>query len=305
MCIIFEVVNCTAMPYTELKIYGKKRHPMNEKKKIRLIACDMDSTLLKDDKTISEKTLSMIREAKERKIRFTICSGRIPTMLEYYMKILELDTPAVTTNGAVIWDAQCGKPLDSSPMDKEETFAVMEFCAAHHLDYCALTLGASFFSPDSVRRKRFEQYNRIAAEGGFHTMELKTFDRDHACVRNLDVYKMLIYEVHPGDTGTALTFLKTLKKTGFTSSDPGLLDLSGRGVSKGYGLKRLAEILGIPQEEICAFGDYYNDISMLNYAGFPIAMKNGCDEIKSIASVITDSNEEDGVEKAVRRYIFP
>lgn len=265
------------------------------RKHIRLVVSDMDGTLLGPDKRVSNVTREAIARAERAGLRFSICTGRIQTMTEYYLGNLQLTTPVITANGALIWDPAGRRALWDQPMDEEELLSLLLFCREHRLDYCALTMGTSYFAPDSIRRKRFEQYNEIARAGGFAPMSLALFDDAFACVRGQKVYKVLVNELLPGQLAAACSFIDTLKTIRYTSSEDRLLDIADRNVSKGEGLRRLAHLLGIPADDVCAVGDYDNDIPMLLASGFPVAMANGCEAIRNVAEFVTKANTEDGV----------
>ena len=268
-----------------------------------LIVSDMDGTLLANDKSVPEGNRRAIKRAREKGIRFSICTGRIQTMTEFYLKELKLDTPVITANGAVIWDPVSKKILWDYPMDEDEIFRLMWFCKEHKLDYCALTMERSYFSPDNVRRRRFELYNEIAKAHGFYPMQLCEFDDEFRCLRGEHVYKVLIYEVKAGQTALARKYLDALEKTGYTTSEKGLLDIAHRSVNKGFGLARLAELLHIPLERVCAMGDYENDIPMLEICGSPVAMGNGLRAVREKAVYVSKSNEEAGVAWAMEHFL--
>lgn len=272
-------------------------------RRVSLIVCDMDGTLLANDKSVPEANRKAIIRAKEKGIRFSVCTGRIQPMTEFYLKDLKLDTPVITANGAVIWDPVSKKILWDLPMDEDEVLQLLRFCKEHKLDYCALTMEKSYFSPDNVRRQRFEQYNEIAEAHGFCPMQLCEFDDDFWCLQGKPVYKILIYEVKEGQAELARKYLETLEKTGYTTSEKGLLDIAHRSVNKGYGLERLAGLLNIPLAEVCAMGDYENDIPMLEICGSPVAMGNGCRAIREKAGYISRTNEESGVAWAMEHFL--
>ena len=264
-------------------------------KKIRLVVSDLDGTLLRDDKKISDASRAAVYAAARKGIRFSVCTGRVQPMIAYYLKDLKLETPVITANGALIWDPVEKKTLWQLPMVEEEVLKLLKFCRENSLDYSALTMSTSYFSPGNIRKWRFDQYNQIAGENGFPEMVLDTFDDDFACIRGINVLKILIYEVKEGQLQLARDFIDSLEMTGYTSSDDNLLDVSHKDVSKGMGLVQLARILDIPADQVCAVGDYENDVSMLNASGFPVAMGNGCDSVRKAAEFVTRSNNEDGV----------
>lgn len=270
---------------------------------IELIVCDLDGTFLRKDKSVTEENRAAVSRARERGIRFSICTGRIQTMTEYYLKDLELDTPVITANGALIWDPVSRETLWDLPMEEEEALAILRFAREQGLDYCALTMEMSYFCENNIRRQRFELYNQIARAHGFPPMGLMEFDTGFACLKGKRVYKILIYEVREGQGQLAREFLDTLPKTGYTSSEDRLLDIAHHAVNKGYGLRKLSELLEIPLEKVCAMGDYENDIPMLKEAGYSVAMGNGCEEIKKAADFVTRSNEDSGVAWAMEHFL--
>ncbi len=270
---------------------------------IKAIVCDLDQTLLNSHKQISPTNLEAIHQAQEKGIFVTICSGRIFTMLEAYVKDLSIEGPVISTNGAAIVDSNCNKVLWSRPIDRQLAMQILDFAKEHSYDYSALTGDACYFSKNSIRIERFLQYNQIAVENGLAAIPIEYFENDHQVV-NGDIYKILIFEIHPGDFEEASVFLKTVDGIDFTSSEEGLLDVMAAGVDKGVGVAQLREIMGIHKNELCVFGDYLNDLPMFLEAGFPIAMENACDSVKEAALAIADHFDRDGIAKAIYKYIL-
>ena len=270
---------------------------------IKVIVCDLDDTLLNSQKQISQTNLDAIRAAQKKGVFVTICSGRIFTMLEAYEQDLNINGPLITTNGAAIVDSRNKSLLWSHPIDPQCALEVMEYCKKLHLDYSALTAEACYFSKNSVRIKKFAQYNAIAEARGLDTIPLVYFENDHSIVQG-DILKMLIFEITPGDYDKAVKFLNGIDAISFTSSDEGLLDISAVNVDKGSGIAQLKRILNVNKEEVCVFGDYLNDLSMFRESGLSIAMENAHAEVKAAALVTTASNDADGVAQAIHKYIL-
>lgn len=273
-------------------------------KDIRLVITDMDGTLLDSSKQISRRNREAIEKVRDRQIGFTICTGRIPTMIEYYVNTLDIHIPVVAANGAVVWDPDTKTPLYDVAIDPVQAEELMDFCRFHGMDYSALTLGASYFSRNSVRIKRFEKYNEIAEANGEERMRLEYLDDGHACLRDKKIYKMLIYELEPGQQELAEGFLEKLSGMAYTSSDAKLWDISASGINKGTGLMEAARIMGLEKKNVCAFGDFYNDVSLMETAGIPVAMGNGCELIKEKAIYVTKTNDEDGVADAIEKLLL-
>ena len=117
------------MEYEKLRELGKN---------IRLVMTDMDGTLLNSEKRVSPRTRAVIDRMRERGIGFAVCTGRIPTMVEFYLKDLEITIPIVAANGAIVWDPQRGEALYGKPIDPDQAEALMDFCLEHHMDYSCL-----------------------------------------------------------------------------------------------------------------------------------------------------------------------
>lgn len=273
-------------------------------RKVKLIVCDLDGTLLNSGKQISDANLRAIEKAGREGVFTTLCSGRIHQMMQVYIRRLNIRGPLIAANGAVIFDGGINKILSQKTLDPDEALPLLQFCRQNGMDYSALTAGGSFFSKNSVRIGRFKQYNTIAQSEGLATIPLRFFENGRSAALPDDIYKILIYELKEGQQKTAEERLKKIPAFNYTSSEKGLLDVSARGVNKGRALRELARILGVTRQQICVFGDYYNDITMMAGAGLSIAMGNAPDEVKKATLAVTGSNDEDGVALGIEKYIL-
>lgn len=272
-------------------------------KKIKVIICDLDQTLLNSQKKISRNNLKAIQAAQNKGIFVTISSGRIFTMLRTYEKQLGIIGPLITTNGAVIFDSRDDRVVWSRHIDRQISLEILNFSKEQGYDYCALTGKDCYFSPNSTRIQRFHQYNDLAVAQNLPVMSLVYLNGDNQVIEG-DVYKILIDENQPGQIQQAFQYLKNFDSIDVTSSEKGLLDVLPAGVNKGVGVRQLRQILGVQKEEICVFGDYLNDLSMFDEAGLPIAMDNAHQKLKDNALVITDHYDDDGVAQAIYKYIL-
>ncbi len=273
-------------------------------KKVKLIVSDIDGTLLNSNRQLTQENFNAIQKAKEQKLLFTLCTGRIVSMLEYYIHALEIETPIITCNGAVIWDPLSQKAIFDVPMDREELMSMLEFCKFNQLDYGVFTLGTNYFSRNSVRLENYRNYNEFAKANNRPTMKLGYFDDDFHCLDGINVYKLLIYDKRPEQIKMVEERLGTLKKTVYTTSLPGLLDISEKSVNKGQGVQKLAELLKLQPEQVCTIGDFENDIPMLQFAGFSVAMGNALPHVKENAFYVTATNDESGLAQVMNGYIL-
>jgi Cof subfamily protein (haloacid dehalogenase superfamily) len=281
---------------------------------IRLIVCDLDGTLLNSRKLISPENLAAVREARSRGIFVTICSGRVHPMLEAYSRTLDIQGPLIAANGGIIFDTRNGEIRYRNLAEGEKIYPLLRFCLEHGMDHIVVTSRACWYSENSRRIRRFEQYNDIAGADNLRPMPLRRFDdavhgdtagKDgYREALKDDIYKVLISGLSSKETLMTEAYIRSLGGLSNTSSEPDLLDVSAEGVNKGDGVRILAEYLGLVKEQICVFGDYWNDIPMLEAAGLPIAMGNGDSRVKAGALAITGSNDEDGVALAIKKYIL-
>lgn len=275
-----------------------------EENRIRMICCDLDGTLLNGKQRISEGNLAAVRLAQAEGIFVTICSGRIPSMLQLFARELGIDGPLIACNGALITHAVTGETIEGTPMDPEDVDRLLAFCRKEELDHSVLTLGVSYFSKNSKRVQRFLSYNASAAESGVEGIPIAYFEEEPEGHFTETVYKVLVNRLKLDDLEKAADFVENHTGLHHTSSDDGLLDISATGVSKGAGVLALAKHLGIKPSEVCVFGDWYNDISMFEVAGMAVAMGNSCEKLKALAAYQTKSHENDGVAYGIRNFIL-
>ncbi len=260
----------------------------------RLIASDMDGTLLNDNKQLPADFYEVIDRLCERDIRFTVASGRTYDALahlfpEEYLTKLDF----ICDNGAYI--VHEGKAVDITPLDRptfEELIAACEKIGGLRILVCAVK-GTYHLTYD-------EDFNR----------EVAKFYKNHIPCDDLLSVEDTIYKIAVCDLQGAQQRGKPALDAIFGDrlniqvSGQIWMDVMAAGVSKGAALKKLADILGIDRSEVAAFGDYYNDEDMLKTAGLSFAMANGNEDIKKITTYIADTNNNGGVTKAIKEHIL-
>lgn len=254
-----------------------------------LIALDLDGTLLRDDKTISDKTKKVISKAKEQGHVVMIATGRPFRSSEMYYHELNLDTPIVNFNGAFVHhpkDQNWG--IHHSPLEISVAKDIVDACNS------------------------FEFYNIIAEVIDdvylhYHDeklLDLFSFGDPHITTGDLRKFlnasptSMLIHseenQVKKIRSYLADVHAEVIEHRSWGAPFP-VIEIIKRGLNKAVGLKTTSEYFDIPPSRIIAFGDEDNDLEMLEYAGCGVAMENGIDEVKNVANDVTLSNEEDGV----------
>ena len=241
---------------------------------IKLIALDTDGTLLNSKNKILPSTKAAIRKALDQGVKVVLCSGRPIAGLAHFMKELGIegsDQYAVTLNGAITRTAD-GKimtqDLVSNKLYRELTKFAKEQKAWEN------TAPLFIRTPD-------EMPNDFQISKGCFVGDKALLDQFEPILRTK--FDQDLYIVR---------------------ADDHLLECLHPNVNKGNGLKELGEKIGISTNEMIAFGDERNDISMFDIVGTAVAMGNGSQEAKDHANFITASNDDDGIAKALDKFIF-
>lgn len=264
---------------------------------IRLVVFDLDGTLLKSDHSISESSLQAIRYLQSKGVKIAIASGRIYSMLGVYQYLIKDLDYIISVNGGAIDEIRSGVTLQKMCLSNQTVNHVIEYCLNHQLDCCLLSRGPSFFVKDSVRVTRFHQYNQMASDLGLSKIDLKYYDQKIEDLDNIE--KILIQEFDEAKATNTMNYIQRFQDLTLTNSDKNLIDLCPKNVSKGNALVQLAKYMNIEPSQICAFGDYDNDVSMFEIAGISIAMSNASEKALDAADYITKSNDDDGIAYAI------
>lgn len=263
--------------------------------KFRLLATDLDDTLLNDRIEISTANRAALQKAMDLGVLVTIATGRMFRSALPVAGELGIRTPIITYQGALIKDPLTKETLWERPVPLQLARRVLE--EGRRAD-----LHINVYVEDSLF------VDRITPEG---TGYAKLAGVDLNPVGNLSEFLRedpikILFIAEPGLLDKLNRELQD--KFGpalyITKSKPNYLEFMHPEATKKHGLQALAQRYGIQREEIIAFGDSYNDIDMLEYAGLGVAMGNAPEEIKEKADYVTTDNNEDGVAAAVRKFVL-
>ncbi|SFK77107.1 hypothetical protein SAMN03159341_101503 [Paenibacillus sp. 1_12] len=240
----------------------------------KIIALDMDGTLLNEDKKVSAENLAAIQAAERAGITVMFATGRGIQNVEAYIEELQLEAPIVTVNGGEVWSAP-GKLHSRSILDPALIKEMHALAIEYDTWYWAYAVG------DIFNKERW--------------------------VEQVDSRQWLKFGYYYEDAASLLAIRTKLESWGtleITNSHPANLELNPLGVNKASGVRQVCELLGYDMSQVIAMGDSLNDISMIREAGLGVAMGNAQDEVKALADVTTLSNEEHGVARIIEQYIL-
>ena len=277
------------------------RH-MSDRIEAKIIALDLDDTLLKTDLTISDYTVGIVQKAVQRGIYVTLCSGRTDNAILPYVRRLEIAGTQggryiIAQNGASIIDLHERKVIYSRFVDSD--VLVRAFRIANNNGFaCQVYDPSTIYIPFKNKWADTDLKLSRLKEQVVPNFEEFLTEKQHA--------KMVI-SGEPADIARLESALRT--ELGGTcvlfTSKPFFLEILPKDTGKGEALLWLAERLGIPQKNTMAFGDAMNDESMIRLAGCSVAMKNGSEAIKKLAAYTSEfTNDEDGVARFIEKHVL-
>jgi len=272
---------------------------------IKLILLDLDGTLLTSGKQISPANYAALEEAAARGIHIVPSTGRFYEGMPQVVRDLPMFRYAITVNGAQIYDRQTDsvlcrreiRPEDAERVyDKLDTLPVIYDCFMDgwgYMDRRNYERVEEFISDERVKRMVWDLRRPVEDFRAFMRRQNRSVQKIQMFFKDMDererAWRELI-ELFPGMS--------------VTSSIVNNVEINEKSANKGEALRFLCEHLGVDVSESMAFGDGSNDRSMIEAAGIGVAMANADESLRDIADCITDTNDNDGVAKAIRRFCF-
>ncbi len=268
---------------------------------IRLIAMDMDGTLLNEEQRISPENVRALRDAAAAGIAIAICSGRPSGDSSVFAVDAGLDhCYIIGLNGGYCLEKPFGKPYAQHQLRPETLEKALHVLGQFDVTYACFQQNRIIVmeSPHMTQKKNWATH-REREEALEYLYGLPALDRLKAEGINKIVY---VEDRDPAQMERIRQLLLPIPGMDVTSSWEDNLELMPSGVNKGFALRELAGKLGLAASQVMALGDYDNDIPMLTYAGFGVAMGNASEAVKRAARYSTGTNAEDGVAQAIDRY---
>lgn len=263
---------------------------------IKLIALDLDGTLLNDNQNIDNKTISILKKIKDRGIKIVLCSSRPFYRMKKFLKYLNLDCEGqytISFNGGLILENGNEKILFITNFKPTEVSEIIEVGINANMKVLL------YERTNIIANKEDEVYRMKNPDSSFEVRDFSNLD-----FNNLIIYKILFLNEEEEIVKMRKKMpLHIENKYKVTSSHPRNIEIVPKINTKALGLEKICKILGVVPNEIAVFGDNENDIDMFEYAGYSVAMGNAIDSIKDMADFVTLSNDEDGVAYAIEKMI--
>ena len=285
---------------------------------IRIIALDLDGTLLDSQKRLSERNRRALELAAARGIHVVPTTGRFFGMMPQAVRDLPFVRYAITINGAQVYDRETETALVRDEIPLDMALGVMETLDRYDVIYDCYRQNWGWMT-SALQQKAAdyatnEHYLRMVREFRKPVPELKAHLRETA--DRGDVQKVMLFGRRDagqgtGDEGSRHAVLEEIKREmaerfpeiKVTASTWNNIELNIKTAHKGNALRRFAENLGFTLANCAAFGDGMNDFTMVEAAGLGVAMANAEPEVKRVAKLLAPSNDEDGVAAIVETLV--
>ena len=264
--------------------------------KYKLIAVDMDGTLLNDDGIITPDTLDAIRQAVEHGVIFTISTGRPIQGVDKYNSALKLKSPIITYNGSMIVRSDTREVLFSQTLLLDDAMAILNYGRELNVTMCVWARNCLYCS---------DLNDKAYAYSALSGVEPVLLHDDYLLAKD-GITKILWY-ADPQFNVDVQPKLCNLgfEKVTFCTSQPKFLEFFNSDVSKAVAMEKIGEIYNIRREEMIAVGDGNNDLSRIEYAGLGVAMANAPDGVKQRADYVTErTNNCGGIAEVIRKFVL-
>jgi len=272
---------------------------------IKLIALDLDGTLLNSDKQLSARNYAALDAAAAKGVEIVPCTGRFYGGIPEVVRKLPFLHYGITINGAAVFDFVNNKTVCREEIEKEDTYAVMTYLESLpvlfdcYLDNTAYI--AQHFQDHAMDYLDDKHFLQMIWGLRIPVPDLKPY----VMSREEKVQKIIMFTKDRELRQYVLEHLtEKFPNLLATSSVPQNVEINQKNANKGRAIRNLAAYLGIPVESTMAFGDGLNDVLLLEGAGFGVAMANGEEITKAKAKYVTDDNDHDGVATAIERFVL-
>jgi Cof subfamily protein (haloacid dehalogenase superfamily) len=261
----------------------------------KLMAVDIDGTLLDSGGNLTEDTRKAIKSGVEKGLVFTIATGRPIQGVEYLNEMLNLDLPFITYNGAMVVMGKTKEVLYEQKLSAKDAKSIIELGEKYGVTIIVWKNNQLYINRIDEKSEKYKaiskvepilikDVNKLISDG---VTKIVWYDE----VEKIETFQEEIGQFLNGSIN-------------YHTSRPYLLEFVDKNASKAIAMEKLGEHFKIKQSEMIAIGDGFNDLSMIEYAGLGVAMANSKEAIKEKADYITLSNDENGVAHVINKFIL-
>ncbi|MGT2755673.1 sugar-phosphatase [Streptococcus ovuberis] len=266
---------------------------------IKLVAVDIDGTLITDQRQITPEVFEAVQDAKAQGVKVVIATGRPIAGVKELLAQLKLDEPGnyvITFNGGLVQETATGENIVSETMTYEDYMEIEFLSRKLGIHMHAITKDGIYTANRNIGKYTVHEANLV---------NMPIFYRTPEEMADKAIVKMMFID-DPEVLDAAIEKLPTelYERYNLVKSAPFYLEVLKKTVSKGSAIQHLADKLGLDMSQTMAIGDEENDRTMLEVVGTPVVMENGNPEIKKLAKHITKSNNNSGVAHALREWVL-
>ncbi len=264
--------------------------------KYKLVACDLDDTLLRQDFSVSEKNLQAIRRVQSLGTRFVIITGRITAAALPIIKSIGIQEPFATFQGASIVDYTTMEEWYRCDLERNQIVGILRYAEMHNIHVNIYDHEKIYVKALNQWTDLYQNYARNVEIVPVGSLQAYAFEKTPKMIlvgepEQLKKAEKAISEFIPSHVNMFY-------------SKKNFLEFTNLNATKGHALAFLADKWGIDPWETMAIGDNFNDLSMIEYAGMGVCVENGEQGVKEKSQYITGTNENDGVAQVLEKFIL-
>lgn len=265
----------------------------------KLVAIDLDDTLLSDDLRISPQTIEAIQKSIKQGVTVTLATGRMYKSAVKFAKEIDLNVPIITYQGAYVKNILDEEILYEKLLSYETSVDIITKLKEKDKKNIQIYIDDELYADkDNLYINKYGSLTEV----DYHIVD----DLFELIARSEKLPLKILVIDEPDNVKQMLNEFNQIYKgdINITISKPHFLEFSHKEATKGQAIKYLADTLGISLEQVIAIGDSYNDLDMIQVAGLGVVMENGYDEVKKYANYITKTNNDHGVFEVLNRFIL-
>ena len=272
----------------------------------KLVCIDMDGTLLNSKHKVSKTSKEVLIKAHNKGVKIVISTGRMYSDAEFFSNLIGVKAPVIASNGAFIKEKNDNEAIYKNILEEKLFMELLNI-------FIKYKVHPTFYTPQkaycgSIIIKLFVEYIKLtgAMSSSTKIKHIKTM-KQWEKVFKIEKDNIVKCEVMHKDLERlrkVRSEIQKIKGIEIVSSSKYNIEITSKGVSKGRAVEKLAAYYNIEKDEIIAIGDSENDISMIEFAGMGVAMGNAIERVKQKSNFITDTNDNEGVAKAINKFIL-